>query len=281
MASIEWLVRSALQAWFLGLPWQHTPSVHVESPEPGDKPALPTLTVWMANPDTANASAREIQPGVFLTGYPEARVVVIFRAGTSDLAETFRKDWRNVVLPAAIDESPTGQPVIPLKIYVADQTYVAKLYLTAETRLAGFEETQTRGLFELRCYGTIVFPALSVRAPSAPMSISLELNGVVYQASDFRTPLLVSAVPEDGAVLAPDNEVVVTFDQAMDLASLQLALDEDDYLVTAEGSDERTFRVAPVRAWPSGSFNLGFSSAVRSRVGTPITPFSLSYSMEP
>lgn len=281
MASLELLVRAAVQTWAAGLAWQISPSVHVEEPEPGSKPQLPTLAAWFDKSSVKSMTAREVLPGVFYLGHAEERIAFIFRAGSSADAETYREDWRNVAITAAIDASTNGAPVVPLTLRIGDENFGGKLYLTAETELAGFEETQMRGLWELRCYGLLAFPSVAVRAPSALMSISLELDGDVYQASDFRVPLVLETLPEAGGEYSIADAVEILFDLPMDLASLQRAVDADDFTVI--GLSDRRFSFLPrseatgVETWANGTNTLSISALARSLAGTPMSPFTLPF----
>lgn len=291
MASIEKLVRDSLAAWVAGLAWQVTPTIVSEEPKPGDKPTLPTLAVYQTSERIDNATARAITPEVTRLGWADAEVVFIFRAGSADDAERYREDWRNVAWKAALDASSSGTaPVLPLTFRVGDETMLGKLYLTGETELATPEDTQMRGLWQMRCVARLVYPALAVHGPDALMSVSLELDGAVYDAADFKVPRVVRSAPvlldlietrgelSEGAAarwlageaLFADDPVILVFDQPMQ----SIGLDADDYAVTIDGV---LVEIRPRSGdWPAGPNTVALGRS-RSRRGTVLESYTLTF----
>lgn len=270
MASIEKLVRSSLASWASALAWQVTPTIAAEEPEPGDKPALPTLAVFLSSERIDNPTTRIITPEITRLGWAESTVTFIFRAGSSDDAERYRSDWRDVAWKAAIDASRDGvSPVVPLTFRAGDETMIAKLYLTGEVELATPEDTQMRGLWQMRCVARLVYPALAIHAERALMSVSLELDGTVYTLADFKAPRVVSALGPD-IDDASDAPAMLVFDQPM----ASIGLDPDDYAVTIDGV---LVEIRPASGdWSTGPHTLVLGRS-RSRRGTVLESYTLSF----
>lgn len=277
MASVESLVRLALREWVADRSWSTPPTVTSDAPEPGDKPSLPTLACWFDRVDVANATARELAPGIFETGQAEAAVTFLFRCTGEAQADDFRTEWRDLVWTAAMDASPTGlAPVLPFRIELAGRSFGCKLYLEASLELAPFEDTQVRGLWLVRAFGRVAYPALAVREPTSLMDVSIVIAGDEYDAADFQAPRVMSTDPAEGGNVLQDEPVEVVFDQPMDLASLTAALEG---LEVIPSEDLLSFAVAPSwGTWALGAQSLTLPTTIRSRRGPPLaTPFSLSF----
>jgi len=278
MASVESLVRAALREWVADLPWSTTPTVTADAPEPGDKPALPTLACWFDRVDVANPTPREVAPGVFDTGQGEAAVTFLFRCTSECQADAFRTEWRDLVWTAAMDASPTGlAPVLPFRIDVGQASFGCKLYLEGSLELAPFDDTQVRGLWLVRAFGRVAFPALALRAPTSLMDVSIVIAGTEYDAADFQAPRVLSTDPLEDGIVELDEAVEVVFDQPMDPETLAL----EGYTLTAS-DDAMSFALIPSSGWALGVQSLTLPTTIRSRRGTPLAaPFTLSFEAAP
>lgn len=277
MSSVEKLVRAALAEWIADRPWSTPPTVTADAPEPGDKPALPTLACWFDRVDVSNPSAVEVAPGVFHTGQAEAAVTFFFRCSSEDQADAFRAEWRDLVWTAAMDASPTGlAPVLPLRIDLAGESWGCKLYLEASLELAQSGETQTRSLWLVRATGRLAFPALAVREPSVLMTCSVVIDGTTFQSSAFQVPTVLETDPAASGEVAVDVPVEVTFNRPMDLDSLEAAA--PGHLVTPD-DELLTFAFLPESgSWALGANVLTIAETARSRRGSRLAAaFSLSF----
>lgn len=278
MASVESLVRAALREWVADRPWSTPPTVTAEAPEPGDKPALPTLACWFDRVDVTNPSPREIAPGIFDTGQGEAAVTFLFRCASEGQADCFRAEWRDLVWTAAMNASPTGlAPVLPFKIEVAQLSLGCKLYLEASLELAPFEDTQVRSLWLVRAFGRVAFPALAVREPTALMDVSIVIAGTEYQAAAFQAPRILSTDPAEDGEVGRDEAVEFVFDQPMAVETLAL----EGYTLTLS-DDAQSIALIPESGWAPGAQSLTLLTTVRSRRGTPLAaPFTLRFEAAP
>lgn len=276
MSSVEKLIRASLRQWIAERPWSTAPTVTADEPEPGAKPALPTLACWFDRVDVPNATPVEIAPGVFHTGDAEAAVTFLFRVGDEEVADNYRREWRDLVWTAAMDASPSGDsPVMPLTITVAGVARLAKLYLDGSLELAPFEDAQIRGLWLVRAFGRLVFPALAIRAASKLMTVGVQIDGTEYQASDFQAPRVLSSTPAANGSIEVTDPIELVFDQPMNVDLVEAATGGLD---VEPSGDLMTFAVAPTVAWAIGANTFTLAASARSKRGTPLgADFTLNF----
>lgn len=200
MSAASTLIRQALVSWAssFAAPLGLGETINAEPPEPGAKPALPTLACWFpedTHDNRARRVLRQFADGTTLDlwGWRDADVAFRWRLGNEIDAQTVRDEWPALADYAAADAGDGKTLAMPLEVDLGIEgvePFDAKLYFTGRVVYAAPELTQVRGLWEVVVYARLIYPDIT-RSPSAVgvMNITVTIDGESYVLSDGADPI--------------------------------------------------------------------------------------------
>ena len=200
MSSLTATYRSALESWAasLSLGLSGPVTVSATEPEPGTKPALPTLTALFSATDmgrfgrefkTVGADVHEVW------GENVAQVSFRWRLSSKADAEAVHDNFRRMALMSAVSDATRTfeSAAIPVRATIGGATYLASLGLTGSVIMAAPEDTQITNLWLVAHAAVFRFPEVYVSSTS-PMAVSVDVNGVSAHLSSGSDP--VQATPD-------------------------------------------------------------------------------------